>query len=156
MKTIYQGYDYGPLARQARQMGQNRMVLEEIERMRPKKKNIKRIFKEMSWQDRLFGIFLLGAAVSLITLGMTLVGSDGVLILLGSMCFYFVTSIYRLNKEKELPETPAESSETAQRLVENLVKRSPEVKQRELVKNLVDKKTEDKHSNLVSDLRGKR
>lgn len=124
--------------------------------MRPKKKSIKRIFKEMSWQDRIFGIFLLAAAVSLMTLGMTLVGSDGVLILLGSMCFYFVTSIYRLNKEKESPAAIAESPDTAQELGDNPMKRSPDLKQRELVNNLVNKKTEGKHSDMLSDLMGKR
>ena len=110
----------------------------------------------MSWQDRIFGIFLLAAAVSLITLGMTLVGSDGVLILLGSMCFYFVTSIYRLNKEKESPQVMDESPDTAPGLVDNLMKRSPDAKQRDLVNNLVNKKTEAKHSDMLGDLMGKR
>ena len=124
--------------------------------MQLKKKRLTSILREMSWQDRIFGIFILAAAVILITLGMTLVGSDGVLILLGAMCLYFVTSVYRINKEKDTEDAPVVSSENPQAAVENLIKQRPEDKRRELASNLLSKKTEDKHKGLMGDLMGKR
>jgi hypothetical protein len=109
----------------------------------------------MSWQDRLFGIFLFAAAVTLITLGMTIVGSDGVLILLGSMCFYFATIIYRINRDTDLEEDSVISSADQQAVAENLLKQRSEDKQRDLAQTLINKKTEDKHNGLMSDLMGK-
>ena len=120
------------------------------------KKSIKRLLAEMSWQDRIFGIFLLAAAVSLIVLGMRMVGSNGVLILLGSMCFYFVTTIYRINRDKEDEHAPAKVPRRPKVLAEDPTQLQSHDKPPKLAKNLGGKNTKEKHADLMGDLMGKR
>ncbi len=124
--------------------------------MRHEKKSITRTLKEMSWQDRLFGIFLFASAGTLIVLGMTLVGSNGVLILLGALCLYFVTSIYRINNEHVLEDKAVIPSENPQAAIEELMKQRLGDKPAKLATGLINKKTEDKHNGLMSDLMGKK
>ena len=122
---------------------------------RREKKSVKRLLKEMSWQDRIFGVFLLAAALSLIILGMRMVGSNGVLILLGAMCFYFVTTIYRMNRDSEDGYVETGAAQSQPGLAENTMPKPSGDKRRELAENLVGKNTKDKHKDLMGDLMGK-
>ena len=124
--------------------------------MRREKKSIKRLLVEMSWQDRIFGIFLFAAAVFLIVLGMRMVGSNGVLILLGSLCFYFVTTIYRMNRDKEDDNAWAKTSRRPKGLVEDAVQPQSDKMRPERAENLIGKDTKDKHADLMGDLMGKK
>ena len=87
---------------------------------------------------------------------MRMVGSNGVLILLGSMCLYFVTTIYRINRDKEDENAQAKVPRRPKGLAEDPAQLQSRDKPPELAENLGSKNTEDKHADLMGDLMGKR